>query len=205
MALPSFNSISNSIKGAIVPGASFQKPMEPPASVQLNPRQILEKYGERKVIFNWSAPLRLSKFNFNKRSIRSLSIIGIVVALVLALMGEIVLLFLIGSMIFIVVAFNRSEHAEVEYSVTSHGLVLEEKTYYWYQLDKFFFYNTDGNNTLVVDTLLVLPRRLFIPLSANINIDEIRDYLSQNLQFLKEAPSDLLDRTYKSVANKFDL
>ena len=123
-----------------------------------------------------------------------------------AMMGEIMLLMVIGSLIFAVVVFNRSDNMDGEYLITTHGVLLEEKIYYWYQLDKFFFTDQDGGGkTLVLDTYMTFPKRLFLPLSPVLNVANLQEYLSQHIMFIKEAPSDALDRTYKSVMNKFDL
>ena len=205
MAILSINNFTDALKNTYSKNKN-PNPGQPAPFTELSPREIFEKYGEKKTVFSWSAQVKFNKFSLNNRSIRSLSIIGVVIALILAMMGEIMLLMVIGSLIFAVVVFNRSDNMDGEYLITTHGVVLEEKIYYWYQLDKFFFTDQEGaGKILVLDTYMTFPKRLFLPLSPDLNVANLQEYLSQHIMFIKEAPSDALDRTYKSVMNKFDL
>lgn len=205
MAILSINNFADALKNTYSKNKETV-PGQPAPFTELSPREIFEKYGEKKTVFSWSTQVKFNKFSLNNRSVRSLSIIGVVVALILAMMGEIMLLMVIGSMIFAVVVFNRSDSINGEYLVTTHGVVLEEKMYYWYQLDKFFFTDqNEGGKTLVLDTYMTFPKRLFLPLSPDMDVASLQEYLSQHIMFMKEAPSDSLDRTFKSVINKFDL
>jgi hypothetical protein len=196
--------------GSLQISSGGQKPEEKKDTSKIDPRRVtdadvFELYGPRKEILSWIARPTIQKTKFSPKSIRSFSIVGIVVGLILALMGEFFLLLLIISVLFFMNALNKVQPEDVRYNISNYGVSIDDDIYYWFNLKQFFLFDRDGVEMLAVDTTLNLPRRLFISLGPGADKEKLVKILSERLVQLDGMPTSVVDKTYENIIGKFDL
>ena len=162
-----------------------------------------EKLGPKEVYFAWETPGRPQKKSANQKLVRTFLVIGIVIALLLAIMGEFFLILVIGSLIFVSFVLSNTPPESVTYEISNHGVTLSGKIYYWAQLKDFFISKSTGTDMFVSDTVERIPGRLYLTYSPNDN-EKIMNLLSPKLNFLKEEPTTLMDKAYTSFLDKFN-
>ena len=182
-----------------------KKPDKPIDRSNVSEKDLFDLYGPRQEYMSWTSKPKLARTKLNPRTLRSLSIVGIVIGLILALMGEFFLLLLIVSVLFFVTAANKLEANEVRYIISNYGVMLDDVPYYWFNLKHFFMFDQNGEEVLAIDTTLSLPKRLFLSLPDQVNKEQLTQTLSQHLAQLQQVPNSVFDRTYTDIMNKFDL
>jgi|SRR5579859_2424227 len=98
---------------------------------------------QEKVLFEWSAPSKLSR----KRSRAELSqfaLIFIIIAAILVLSHEIFLTVVFGVCIALYFLYEASPPIQIRCQITTIGIKVEEKYYYWPQLSQFWFEEKRG-------------------------------------------------------------
>ncbi|EKD99510.1 MAG: hypothetical protein ACD_22C00238G0001, partial [uncultured bacterium] len=84
-----------------------------------------------------------------------------------------------------------------------HGIMAEDKTYYWHELKDFFFINSGGMELLAVSTFLPVPARLFVSFLPQ-DKQRLQEIMAGRLNFLKVEPVTFVDKMYNSVLDKFN-
>ncbi len=158
---------------------------------------------QKEVYFAWESTPAIERKEMNKKLVRTLTIIGVVVALLLVIMQEFLMIVVIASLIFFVQAVTRFNPEKIKFELSNHGLMYNDTMYYWQQLKHFFFTTTNGVEVLAVDTYAVLPGRVFIPFSPEDKV-KINGILKDHLHFLEVAPHTAFDTAYTKVMDKFD-
>ena len=79
------------------------------------PHELPKPLPEKKVFAKWKAPSRSVRNHFGERFMRSGIIIGVVVILLLALMGEFAVILAIASLVFVTSVLMKSTPEDVEY------------------------------------------------------------------------------------------
>lgn len=171
------------------------------------PEQPIEQFDPQKlppkeVYFVWQSPGRPEKKGFNKRMARTMVVIGVVIALLLAIMGEFWLILVIGSLIFISFVLSNTPPESAAYEISNHGIKFDETMYYWHKLKNYYFYTTQGVEMLAVGTVDTFPGRLFITINPA-DHEKINGILSTQLSFIQEPPKTVMDKAYDSVIDKF--
>jgi hypothetical protein len=138
----------------------------------------------------------------NKKMTRSFAIIGVVVALFLVILQEYFLILVVASLIFVSQVLAKTPPENASYEISSYGITIDDRLYYWPELRRFFFFNHEEHSGIAVDMVSGFPTRLFLTLEPAQH-NTAKDILIQHLQFLESEPETLLDRTYKSVTDKF--
>jgi hypothetical protein len=159
--------------------------------------------GPKEVFLQWEAQSRVHKKGLNKKMSRTMIVIGAVISLFLAVMGEFFLILVVGSIIFMSYVLSVTPPENVSYEISNYGIMFGEQMFYWDQLKQYFFSYSSGQELLCVDSKESLPGRVFISIRAG-DKDKIKDILSRYLAFLKEEPVTVMDKTYKSFTDKFN-
>jgi hypothetical protein len=175
------------------------KPSSAPDEEEFDPKTL----GPKKVFMSWETPSRPQLKSKNRKFNRTFIIIGIVLGLLLAAMQEIMLIFLVASVVFINYALSKSNPDKVSIEISNHGIMYSGAMYYWHQMRRFFFKEDSGESILMVDLYATIPGRLFIIYSSKDRV-KLKTYLEEKLSYLEEAPRDFLDKAYDSVSDKFD-
>jgi hypothetical protein len=185
-------------------GLTGAKPAEQEAPVL--PETPPEPVGEKQVILAWEIQARQEKKTINLKFQKMLIVIGVVVALLLAIMGEFFLILVIASLIFVSYVLYSTPPETVKYELSTHGVEVSDQFYPWKTLKQFFFStNTSpGKEVLVVDTIERFPGRLFIHFTPE-QRETLKETFSKYIPFVKEEPITAMDKAYLSFLDKFNL
>lgn len=160
--------------------------------------------GPRKVLLEWEASPKASPMNIDPRYKKTLMIIGGVVILLLFLMKEFFLILFLASMYFAANVLYKNPIDEIKYEITTHGITMDGHTYYWDELERFFFSDHFGDEYLAVDLRSGFPSRLIMGFKKK-DKDKIIKSLNTYLSYAEQEPLTFVDKAYKSVVDKFDL
>lgn len=161
-----------------------------------------EQLGEKRVFLRWEAMNRAEKRGLSKKFIRAFTIIGIFVGLLLIAMQEFFVILVIGSMIFVTQALMRVPPEKVVYELSSFGISIDGRLYYWDQLRRYFFIIRDESNVVAVDTVLGVPGRIFLNFEAK-DKETIKEVLNRYLHYLEEEPKTFFDDAYSKIVKRF--
>ena len=162
-----------------------------------------ENLGPKKTYLYWEAAPSTPTTSIDDRYKKTLLIIGAVVGLVLMVMGEVFLLLVIASLIFITYVMARNPLESFKYELNSHGVSVHGDHYYWDQMERFFFTKHFGDENLAVDLREGLPARLIIAFNHK-DKEKIKDSINKHLPYLEEEPLNFADKAYTSVLDRFD-
>jgi hypothetical protein len=162
-----------------------------------------ENLGPKEVYLTWQALARPVRKAFNKKFMRNAIVIGVVVSLLLVIMGEYFLILVVASMIFISHVLSSTPPETVSYEVSSHGVMIADRTFHWNTLKQFFFMNNGGSEMLGVDTREALPGRLFLTINPA-DKEKLKEIFSRYLTYLNEEPMSAVNKAYSSILNKFN-
>jgi hypothetical protein len=162
------------------------------------------RLGPKQVYMAWQAAGRPAQQFGSKKMTRSFGIIGVVVALFLVILQEYFLILVVASLVFVSQVLAKTPPENTSYELSSYGITIDGQVYYWHELRRFFFFNhADGHSGIMVDLVAGFPTRLFLMLDSAQH-PAAKEILSQHLQYLESEPETILDRTYKSVTDKFN-
>jgi len=175
------------------------KPPDPPVEEEFHP----EDQTPKETYLRWEDFSRPHKKPLNHRFARTFVVVGIVLALFLAIMGEFFLILLIASIIFISYALSVTPPDKIKYELSNYGVEVADKLYRWKELRQFFITTRTEREMFAIDTRDRLPGRLFINFDPK-NKELILEILSKHLQHIKEEPMNVADKAYYSVMDKLN-
>lgn len=137
-----------------------------------------------KTLYKWDAPERVFVAR-TKDWFLKVSMIFLFIILFLAFMGEIILIILAISLVFLIFIMATVPPESVAHEITTKGLKVSGKFYKWSALDSFWFTKKYDFVLLNIDTNLSMPSRLILLL----------DYKKMRMIDDKESPysSDIED------------
>jgi len=186
-------------------GLTNTKPVkEGPQKRQLPEEFDKSKLEDKKIFLSWEAVSRPPRKDMSDRITRSSTIIGIVLALILVILKEFFLILVIVSLIFVGHVLAKVPPEKLRYSLSNHGLMIGEEQYYWHQFYRFFFMENAGLQVLAIDSLSGSPPRIFMTINV-VDKEKIKEFLSNYLDYIEEEPKTMIDRSYESVLNKFNI
>ena len=159
-----------------------------------------ESLGEKITLYAWEAISRPQK-TLDKKMVKTLIIIAVVISMIFILMQEFLLVVLIASIIFISYIIRATPAENLKYELNTHGVSYAGTLYYWYDLSRFFFKNTAGAEVLCIDTKSGIPGRLYLTIIAG-DREKIREIIKKYLNFLEVEPKTFVDKAYGSVLDK---
>ena len=162
-----------------------------------------ETLGEKKVYLEWQTTARVQRKGANQKLMRTFTIIGAVVALLLVLMHEFTLILVIASVIFISQILSKTPPEVIKHEVSSHGVSYAGQLYRWAELKQFFFTKNNELDILAVDTKDPIPGRLFLSIHAK-DKDHLKEVISKYLPYLEHEPRTVFDKAFDSVMSKFN-
>jgi len=169
-----------------------------------NPKFDVEKVGEKKILYAWKAAARTQKKGVDKKFLRTLFIIAVVVALFLITMQEYFLILVIASLIFISYILSVTPPEEVKYEISNHGVNYDKQFYYWSDLKQYFFTTNAEGDVLNVDVKEGLPGRLFLTVRPG-DKNKLHELFGKYLPFSEEMPGKLMNKAYTTMISKFNL
>lgn len=181
-------------------GVTDTKRTDPVPSAQ--PVFDLEKVGSKQTLYEWDAPSRVVK-TVNKKMIKNLVIIAVVISLLFIAMQEFLLVIAIVSLAFVSYILSATPSETVHNVITSHGVEYGGRFYYWNELKHYFFSERQGTSILCVDAKEGLPARIYMTLRPG-DKDPLHKIVGSYLPYLQEEPRSAVDRMYYSVIDKLN-
>jgi hypothetical protein len=166
------------------------------------PGYTREQLGEKQVFLNWEFISRHDTPAVNKRFMRAITIIGVFVGLLLLAMQEFFVILVIGSVIFVTQALMKMPPENIKYELSSFGVSINGKLYYWDQLRSYFFMQREGREIAAVNTTIGIPGRLFVDFEPK-DRDTVRGVFNKYLHFMEEEPKTFFDTTYDKIVKRF--
>lgn len=134
----------------------------------------------------WKAPSRPFKRR-NKQALNSMVMVGVLIGLICLFIGMPFASFVIAAVVVLTYAISTRPPLDLEYKITTHGIKLEDNTYYWYQLGNFWF-EKKYNDILVHINTSKFPGRISLVL-GKLTKAQARAILSEALLEHKPDPT----------------
>lgn len=155
-----------------------------------------------KILLQWRALTR----PFKKRDREYFTTVGAIVFLlivILLFLKEWFLILAIIAMAFVAYILATVQPAETEHKITNRGIITGGRTYFWEELNQFWFSERWGQKILHVETLVRFPRRLLL-LLGEISQDQFEKTLSQYLP-LEEPEKTWMDNASEWLSRRVPL
>jgi hypothetical protein len=179
-------------------GFSLTSNNEKPAPVDV------QNLGDKKILLSWESLSRPHQADFSANKLtRTFTIIGVVIAFVLIILGEFWLLLVIGSMLFVNYVLSKVPPEKISYTISTHGVSVGGTIYYWADLTDFFFKDTEGSNVVIIGVRGTTLPRIYLTYLAK-DREEIHKILAEHLVYLEKEPKSTFDRTYEALMGKLD-
>ena len=159
--------------------------------------------GEVKTLLEWVAPSR--PFRKRDRSYyTTIAILVILLALIAFLASEFLLIGVILSLAFVayVLAFVPPE--DITYRISTQGITIKDRFYFWHYLDAFWFKKKDGQNIMFVQTRLRFPAQLMLVMGKQPE-EEVKKTVARFLPFHEMPRTTFLDRWAEGLQRNFPL
>ncbi len=98
---------------------------------------------QEKVLMNWLTPNRVKK-EWQKSELMTMAIASLGASLILLFLGEYFLLFVLLITIGLVVLLTTTKPVQLQCQITTIGVKVDEKYYFWPQLSQFWFESRRG-------------------------------------------------------------
>jgi len=155
-----------------------------------------------KILLQWRAPTR----PFKKRDREYFTTVGAIVFLlivILLFLKEWFLILAIIAMAFVAYILATVQPGEAEHKITNRGIITGGRTYFWEELNQFWFSQRWDQKILHVETLVRFPRRLML-LLGEISQDQFEKILSQYLP-LEEPEKTWMDNASEWLSRRVPL
>ena len=165
-----------------------------------------DNLGPQKVLLKWEGVPKAAVTTLNPRYKKTFLIIGVVIVFLLVLMKEFFLIMVVASLYFVSYMMAKHPLGNFKYVISTYGLNINERLYYWDEVVRFFFsgHYGDDEEYLAVDLKEGFPSRLIIGFDDK-DKEKIIEAMNKYVPYLEEEPLTLIDKAYKSALDKFDL
>lgn len=125
--------------------------------------QNVAQMGEYKTLLSWHAPGR--PFRVRSRAYYiNVVLIALLVEIILFLFGQYMLMGLVGALVFMVFALAFVPPVDFHYSLTTEGVLIEDRFFLWIELYDFYFKHEENMDVLVIRTHSYFPGEIYLPL-----------------------------------------
>ena len=104
---------------------------------------------QEKILYSWQAPSKVKK-HWTRSQITTVLLIASLVSMILLLSGEFALTLLLIVVVGVSALLASTPPIQLKCVVTTIGVKVEEKYYYWQQMSQFWFEQKDGTHFLYV-------------------------------------------------------
>lgn len=148
-------------------------------TLKKDPSEVTVVQIPAKELVSWKAQTRPFKKR-DKEYFSTIAAIVFLIVVILLLIKEWLLIGVTIAITFFAYVLGTVPPQEAEYKITTKGLVIGKKTYFWTQLARFWFSKKWGSTILHLETLLPFPRQLQIVLKG-VKKDKIKEILNKYL------------------------
>lgn len=175
---------------------------------QGQPSPVYYQPAPEQLLLQWQADSRVS-IRRSREYYSSLAVIVLLISLILFFAGQILLIFVLLSFLFISYVLATVKAEQVKIQVTSYGIRYNGKLYYWYQLGRFWIRKNRGIEEVHVEAPVFMGSELIL-LGSNeqsaepVTADDISEMLSRFLVYEEPIPSQI-DNWVQWLEEKFPL
>ena len=158
---------------------------------------------EVKTLLSWQAPGR----PWRKRSLQffiNSFVIAALIAIIAFLFQQWMLIMVIFSFYFVIVALKIVAPHDFHYRISTEGVTIEDHFYLWQELYDFYFTRFEGHDTLQISTRAFIPGELTIPL-GDIPKDHIRSVLLPYLPYREVIRKTFTEKSADWLSRNFPL
>lgn len=156
-----------------------------------------------KTLLSWSAPGRPYKKRGKQFYITAL-LIATLIEVILFLFSQHLLMFVVGSLVFVGFAFAFVPPKNFHYRISNQGIMMEDHFYIWRELYDFYFRRHEGDDILYVRTNSYLPGALIISL-GDIPKEHIKQILLPYLPYREYVKPTFMENSAEWMVKNFPL
>ena len=163
----------------------------------------VDYYDPVRTFIAWKALSRL--YRKKARSYyTTVALLIILISLIAFFWGERLLIGAIVALGFLVYVLNFTPPAEIEYKISSQGIIIGDHFYHWDELDSFWFSEKEGQKVLNVVTRFRFPGILMLVIEEG-SQEKLQNLVAHYLPFHEIAPKSTLEKWSESLQKNFPL
>ncbi len=163
----------------------------------------ISESGEIKTLVSWEAPSR--PYRPKDRSYyTTVGIIVIFLVLIAFMAQEYMLIGAIISFMFVVYVLAFVPPHDVKYKISTQGITIGERFYFWHELVAFWFKEKEGHKVLYVQTRIRFPGQLIIVLGKQ-QEEEVKKVIAHFLPFHEMPRTPMFEKLAESLQKNFHL
>ncbi len=163
----------------------------------------LDYYDPVRTIIAWRAPSR--PYRKKARSYyTTVALLIILVSMIAFFWGERLLIGALLALGFLVYVLNFTPPGEIDYKISSQGIIIGDHFYHWEELDSFWFSEKEGLKILNILTKFRFPGLLMLVM-GNTPQDQLQRIVAHYLPFHEIAPKSTLEKWSESLQKNFPL
>uniref|UniRef100_A0A7C4XMK6 DUF5673 domain-containing protein n=1 Tax=candidate division WWE3 bacterium TaxID=2053526 RepID=A0A7C4XMK6_UNCKA len=177
----------------------------PPLSKQPKPENVTDVTSDRRLLYEWTAPNRVSDGKILQlKQNRSAIVIGLAIGFLLILMQEFLLIAVVASLMFLKYVLASTKGEQVRHRILNRGVEYAGDFFTWDELKYFFFTNESGLEVLCIDTMNRFPGRLHFNIEPG-SRDRLQKILEEYMSYVQEAPKMFGDNLFKAAMDRISL
>lgn len=181
----------------------LDRPELPPGQEEFVDPYLENYYDPVRTLISWKAPSR--PYRKKERSYyTTVALLIILISFIAFLWGERLLIGALLSLGFLVYVLNFTPPGEIEYKISSQGIIIGDHFYHWEELDSFWFSKKDGSSILNVLTKFRFPGLLMMVMGDTPE-EELKVICARYLPFHEIAPKSTLEKWSESLQKNFPL
>lgn len=153
-----------------------------------------------KILFSWKAPARIFVRRDKKFWIRTISAASLFGVILFIAEGSMPVVLMIA-IIFLYYVLTTVEPEDINFSITTYGIKIADKTTFWNLLVRYWFSSKKNINLLVLE-MNAFPGRLEIVINKN-DIPSLKKILN-NYLVMEETPPSNIDKTSRWFSEKLE-
>ncbi len=157
-----------------------------------------------RTLLEWEAPSRIFVPR-DKKYFSNLGLIILIAGVVLIFFKEVIIILVILALAFVAYVLATVPPEKIRHKITTQGLVSAEHSYFWKDLQYFWFDTRHGTTLLMIDTNLRFPARLIILLDKGVTKEKLISVLSPYLHYEEAPKPHWSDRSAGWLAAKLNL
>lgn len=157
-----------------------------PENFYVDPTGLDRYVVQEKVLFSWQGPSKIIKKRSKNQTLQ-LILFAVILILILILLQEILLAGVVVMFSFLYIVFEATPPLLLQCQITTIGLKIEDKYYYWPQLSQFWFETKHTTRILHVRNLYPYLQVIKLIIQEN-EEEDIKNILGKYLLFKKPQP-----------------
>jgi len=153
------------------------------------------------LLYSWSAPSRPFK-KHNRNYYTTIAVIVLLISLILVFAGQFIPMAVVCAVAFMVYVINSVPPEEIQYGITTYGVRIGEKLYYWDMMTRFW-YGSKYDQKLLYIQIVEFPDRLTLVIGDA--KQEILTSIFAELLLLEKPPLTTYEKIAKWLQDKFPL